>query len=36
MEEEEQSERRRQLHADHPILEEAKVLCLDPQIEAEH
>jgi hypothetical protein len=32
----EQFERRRQLHADHPILKEAEVLLLDPQIDAEH
>jgi hypothetical protein len=36
MEEVELSERRRQLHADHPVLEEAEVFHLDPQIEAEH
>jgi hypothetical protein len=28
--------RRRQLHADHPVLEEAEVLHIDPQTEAEH
>jgi hypothetical protein len=28
--------RRRQLHADHPVLEEAEVIHLDPQTEAEH
>jgi hypothetical protein len=32
----EQSERRRQLHADQPILEEAEVLHLDLQTVAEH
>jgi hypothetical protein len=36
MEEDEQSERRRQLHADHPVLEEAEVLRLDSQNEIEH
>jgi hypothetical protein len=34
--EEEKSKRMRLLHGDHPELEEAEVLCLDPQIEAEH
>jgi hypothetical protein len=36
MEEEEQSERRRLLHAVHPVLEEAEVLRLDPQNEAKN
>jgi hypothetical protein len=36
MEEVEQSERRRQLHADQLVLEEAEVLRLDLQTEVEH
>jgi hypothetical protein len=36
MEEVEQSEKRRQLHADQPVLEEAKVLRLDLQTASEH
>jgi hypothetical protein len=34
--EEEQFERRRLLHADHPELEEAEELYLDPQNRAKH
>jgi hypothetical protein len=36
MEEVKQSERRRQLHAYQPVLEEVEVLRLNHQIEVEH
>jgi hypothetical protein len=36
MKEVEQSERKRKLHANHPVLEKAEVLRLDLQIKDEH